>query len=177
VDLGALGSVGYKLGRAIVCSILEDDGIEPAPERGKGLPWLVFLKAHWRVLTSSDFFAARIYENSYRRRQIKFDLLELSQRHRLNPSVLRFARFGEPRINVLRCFAQCRSCGTRRKRSKSVHNPAACSAIRHRSRNLLVVPVGRAWSIVGNGHRGGDQLHSRPRALRPGYPFQDRDRI
>jgi hypothetical protein len=40
--------------------------------------------------------AATIYENSCSWRQIKFELLELSQRHRLNPSVLRFARFGEP---------------------------------------------------------------------------------
>ena len=43
--------------------------------------------------------AATIYENSSSWRHIKFELLESSQRHGLNPSVLRFARFGEPIFN------------------------------------------------------------------------------
>jgi len=42
--------------------------------------------------------AATIYEKSCGWRQIRFELLESSQRHGLNPYVLRFARFGEPII-------------------------------------------------------------------------------
>ena len=109
--------------------------------------------------------AATIYENSCSWRQIKFQLLELSQCHGLNPYVLRFARFGEPRIDVLRCFVQCCSCGTRRKRSKSVHNPAACSATRHRSGNMMVVPVGRAWASLAMGIAAGANTIKTARAL------------
>jgi putative transposase len=58
---GALANLGYKLGRGTIGRILQGHGIEPAPERGKGMAWSVFLKAHWRVLAASDFFTVEVW--------------------------------------------------------------------------------------------------------------------
>jgi len=55
----AMANLGHKLGRATIGRILKDRGIEPAPERGKGMSWSVFLKAHWKVLAASDFSRLR----------------------------------------------------------------------------------------------------------------------
>ena len=48
--------------------------------------------------------AARIYEGLYGRNGIKSELPQSSQRYGLNPSVLRFARFGEPIFKGLGSF-------------------------------------------------------------------------
>ena len=58
---GAMANLGYKPGRGMVRRILQEHGIEPAPERGKGMPWAVFLKAHWKVLAASDFFTIEVW--------------------------------------------------------------------------------------------------------------------
>jgi transposase InsO family protein len=58
---GAIANLGYKLGRGTIGRILKDHGIEPAPERGKGMPWSVFLKAHWKALAASDFFTVEVW--------------------------------------------------------------------------------------------------------------------
>jgi hypothetical protein len=57
---GAMGNLGHKLGRGTIRRILKDHGIEPAPTRGKGMPWSVFLKAHWKGLVAADFFAVEV---------------------------------------------------------------------------------------------------------------------
>ena len=58
---GAMANLGHKLGRGTIGRILQDHGIEPAPERGKGMPWALFLKAHWNVLAASDFFTVEVW--------------------------------------------------------------------------------------------------------------------
>jgi transposase len=58
---GAMANLGYKLGRGTIGRILKDHGIEPAPERGKGMSWSVFLKAHWKALAASDFFTVEVW--------------------------------------------------------------------------------------------------------------------
>src|SRR5438128_1923072 len=58
---GAMANLVHKLGRGTIRSILKDRGIEPAPERGKGMPWSVFLKAHWKALAASDFFTVEVW--------------------------------------------------------------------------------------------------------------------
>jgi hypothetical protein len=30
--------------------------LEPAPTRGRHIPWSMFLKAHWKAMAASDFF-------------------------------------------------------------------------------------------------------------------------
>jgi hypothetical protein len=43
-------------------ALLKDHLIEPAPPRGRRIPWSVFLKAHWQAIAASDFFGpAAIY--------------------------------------------------------------------------------------------------------------------
>ncbi len=45
--------LGHEIGRTTVQRILDEDGIEPAPERRKHLPWATFLKAHWGAIAAS----------------------------------------------------------------------------------------------------------------------------
>jgi transposase InsO family protein len=58
---GALSNVGHRVGRGTIRRILKEHGIEPAPMRGKEVPWSVFLKAHWRLLAASDFFTVEVW--------------------------------------------------------------------------------------------------------------------
>jgi transposase InsO family protein len=58
---GALQNVGHRVGRTTIANILEENGIDPAPERGKRTTWSQFLKAHWNVLTAADFFTVEVW--------------------------------------------------------------------------------------------------------------------
>jgi len=40
--------------------ILAEQGIEPAPERSKRIPWSTFLKAHWGAIAAGDFFTVEV---------------------------------------------------------------------------------------------------------------------
>lgn len=57
---GALAQLGHEIGRNTIKRILCDNGIEPAPERGKRTPWRTFLKAHWEAIAAADFFAIEV---------------------------------------------------------------------------------------------------------------------
>jgi transposase InsO family protein len=57
---GALRNLGRHIGRNTIKRILQENGIEPAPERGKQMPWDTFLKAHWGAITAADFFSLEI---------------------------------------------------------------------------------------------------------------------
>ncbi len=52
--------LGHEIGRTTVQRILDEDGIEPAPERRKHLPWTTFLKAHWGAIAAMDFFKVEV---------------------------------------------------------------------------------------------------------------------
>jgi transposase InsO family protein len=54
---GALRNLDIKIGRGTIRRILKDHLIEPAPVRGRCVPWLVFLKAHWKAIAASDLNA------------------------------------------------------------------------------------------------------------------------
>lgn len=56
----ALHNLGITVDRNTVKRILNDHGIEPAPERKRQMPWKTFLKAHWDVLAAIDFFNVEI---------------------------------------------------------------------------------------------------------------------
>jgi transposase InsO family protein len=58
---GALYNIGYRVGRTTVANILKENGIDPAPERGKRTTWSQFLKAHWNVLAAADFFTIEVW--------------------------------------------------------------------------------------------------------------------
>ena len=40
---------------------MKRNGIEPSPERCRRTPWSTFLKAHWRVLSASDFLTVEVW--------------------------------------------------------------------------------------------------------------------
>lgn len=58
---GALLNLGIKIGRGTIRRILKEHLIEPAPARGRRVPWSVFLKAHWKVIAASDFFTVEVW--------------------------------------------------------------------------------------------------------------------
>jgi len=58
---GALKNLSIKIGRGTIRRILKDHLNEPAPLRGRRIPWSVFLKAHWKALAASDFFTVEIW--------------------------------------------------------------------------------------------------------------------
>ena len=58
--LGALSNLGHQLGRGTIANILKENGIEPAPERGKHTRWSTFLKAHWECMTATDFLTIEV---------------------------------------------------------------------------------------------------------------------
>jgi hypothetical protein len=41
--------------------MLQREGIEPAPERGKHTSWSMFRQAHWRSIVAADFFTAEVW--------------------------------------------------------------------------------------------------------------------
>jgi putative transposase len=59
--LGALRNLDIKVGRGTVRRILKDHLIEPAPTRGRHIPWSTFLKAHWKEIAASDFFTVEVW--------------------------------------------------------------------------------------------------------------------
>ena len=52
--------LGHEIGRTTIQRILDEDGIQPAPERRKHLPWATFLKAHWGAIAAMDFFKVEV---------------------------------------------------------------------------------------------------------------------
>jgi transposase len=52
--------LGHEIGRTTVQRILDEDGIQPAPERRKHMPWATFLKAHWGAIAAMDFFKVEV---------------------------------------------------------------------------------------------------------------------
>ena len=46
--------------RNTVKRVLNDHGIEPAPERRRRSQWKTFLAAHWDVLAAIDFFCVEV---------------------------------------------------------------------------------------------------------------------
>jgi HTH-like domain len=57
---GALANLGHELGRNTIKRILKENGLEPAPARGKRMPWKTFLKAHLGAIAAADFFSVEV---------------------------------------------------------------------------------------------------------------------
>ena len=55
-----MASLGHAIGRTTIKRMLDDDGIMPAPERLKHMPWATFLKAHWGAIAAMDFFQVEV---------------------------------------------------------------------------------------------------------------------
>jgi len=57
---GALRNLGHEVWRTTIQRILKEQGIEPAPERRKRMPWKTFLKAHLGEIAAADFFTVEV---------------------------------------------------------------------------------------------------------------------
>jgi putative transposase len=57
--VGALKNVGHRVSRASIARILKAQGIPPVPERPTS--WQTFLRAHWGVIASADFFTTEVW--------------------------------------------------------------------------------------------------------------------
>lgn len=56
----ALWNLGHDIGRNTVKRVLLENGIEPAPERGRKTSWKTFIRAHLGVLAAADFFTVEV---------------------------------------------------------------------------------------------------------------------
>ena len=77
---GALANLGHQVSRTTVRRILEQHGIEPAPERSGHMPWSKFLKAHWQTIAAADFFTVEIWTRAGLTRYLVFFVIDLSSR-------------------------------------------------------------------------------------------------
>ena len=57
---GGLKCLGHEVARNTIKAILQDHGIEPAPQRAAKMSWKTFLAAHWEGLAAADFFPVEV---------------------------------------------------------------------------------------------------------------------
>ena len=57
---GALRNVGHEVGRITVKRILEEHGLDPAPQRAKRVSWTTFIRTHFDVLAACDLFSVEV---------------------------------------------------------------------------------------------------------------------
>ena len=56
----ALLNIGVTADRNTVKRVLNDNGVEPAPERRRRTQWKTFLAAHWDIQAAIDFFSVEV---------------------------------------------------------------------------------------------------------------------
>jgi putative transposase len=77
---GGLKRLGHDVARNTIKAILNDHGIEPAPERGTNTPWKTFLAAHWDGLAAADFFTVEVLTMGGLVRYVVFFVMKLKTR-------------------------------------------------------------------------------------------------
>ena len=77
---GALANLGHEIARNTVKRILQEHGIDPAPERSKRTSWKTFLQAHWEGLAATDLFTVEVLTLAGLRRYFVFFAIELKTR-------------------------------------------------------------------------------------------------
>jgi hypothetical protein len=58
---GALANLGHDISDQTVGNIIEQHGIEPAPDRKRQTTWKTFIKSHWDVLGAIDFTTIEVW--------------------------------------------------------------------------------------------------------------------
>ena len=58
--VGALDNLGHQVGRNTVKRVLRRHGLEPAPVRGKRMPWKTLLRTHLGALAAADLFSVEV---------------------------------------------------------------------------------------------------------------------
>ncbi|HEU4726509.1 MAG TPA: integrase core domain-containing protein [Kofleriaceae bacterium] len=77
---GALRNLGHELGRNTIKRILLEHGVDPAPKRGKTMPWRTFLKSHLGVIAATDFFTVEVLTLRGLVRYVVWFVIELESR-------------------------------------------------------------------------------------------------
>ena len=77
---GALANLGHRVARNTVKRILQDHGLDPAPERSRRTAWKTFLLAHWAGLAAGDFFTVEVLTLTGLKRYLVFFVIELQTR-------------------------------------------------------------------------------------------------
>jgi len=77
---GALSNLGHECARSTIADILRRHGIEPAPERNRKTSWTEFLKWHWELIVSADFFTTEIWTGKGLTRYLVLFFIDLSTR-------------------------------------------------------------------------------------------------
>src|SRR6266436_1844312 len=57
---GALANLRHEGGRGTIANILREAGLEPAPDRPKGMTWKEFLRVHWSTMVTWEVHVAGI---------------------------------------------------------------------------------------------------------------------
>ena len=78
--VGELAKLRYTISRSSVRRILKDQGMEPAPERLKHMPWSKFLKAHWDGFAAADFVTVEVWTKFGLVRYLVFFVIDLPTR-------------------------------------------------------------------------------------------------
>jgi len=58
---GALANLRHEVGRGTISNILREAGLDPAPDRRKGMTWKEFLRVHWSTMAATDFFTVEVW--------------------------------------------------------------------------------------------------------------------
>jgi len=58
---GALANLRHEVGRGTIANILRQAGLDPAPDRRKGMTWKEFLRVHWSTMAATDFFTVEVW--------------------------------------------------------------------------------------------------------------------
>jgi putative transposase len=77
---GALANLGHVLAHNTIARILNQHGIEPAPQRSRKTTWKEFLTRHWEQIVASDFFTVEVWTKKGLQRFVVLFFMALSTR-------------------------------------------------------------------------------------------------
>lgn len=77
---GALANLGHEVARGTIANILQEHGLEPAPERKRKTTWKEFLSRHRDVMVAADFFTIEAWTRKGLTRFLALFLIDLSSR-------------------------------------------------------------------------------------------------
>ena len=58
---GALANLRHEIGRGTIAKVLKEAGLDPSPDRRKGMTWKEFLRIHGNTLAATDFFTVEVW--------------------------------------------------------------------------------------------------------------------
>ena len=77
---GALFNLGHEVARNTIKTILKENGLEPAPERGRHTSWHTFIKSHLGAVAGADFFTVEVLRGFGLVRYYVFFVIDIATR-------------------------------------------------------------------------------------------------